>query len=99
MALSLRLWSARAPQQLDMSLFSRGEYARAAEEAELAQTISKVLYPEDNHQEGKMLRLQQHYFFTSATIQYIVKDFKKRYPHMPLTRLHEKVAICLLYTS
>ncbi|MGI6115099.1 MULTISPECIES: glycogen/starch/alpha-glucan phosphorylase [unclassified Clostridium] len=92
-ALSLRLWSARAPQQLDMSLFSRGEYARAAEEAELAQTISKVLYPEDNHQEGKMLRLQQHYFFTSATIQYIVKDFKKRYPHMPLTRLHEKVAI------
>nr|WP_122012026.1 glycogen/starch/alpha-glucan phosphorylase [Maliibacterium massiliense] len=92
-ALSLRLWSAKSPTRIDMASFSRGEYAKAMEQKELAEVISKVLYPEDNHREGKMLRLKQHYFFTSATVQYIIKDFKKRYPDLAMTQLGEKVVI------
>jgi starch phosphorylase len=69
---TLRLWSARSPKRLDMESFSRGEYIKAMAEKELAEVISKVLYPADTHYEGKELRLKQHYFFTSATMQYIV---------------------------
>lgn len=76
---TLRLWSARSPKHIDLASFGRGDYARAMEERELAEVISKVLYPEDNHYEGKMLRLKQHYFFTSASLQYAIKDFKRRH--------------------
>ncbi|MDR1101784.1 MAG: glycogen/starch/alpha-glucan phosphorylase [Clostridiales bacterium] len=75
---TLRLWSARSPKYIDMNLFSSGSYAKAIEEKELAELLSKVLYPEDNHFEGKNLRLRQQYFFTSATIQWIVRSIKKR---------------------
>ena len=75
----LRCWSAKATQTLDMASFNRGEYARAVEEKELAEVISKVLYPEDNHYEGKELRLKQQYFLSSASVQYAVKDFIKVY--------------------
>ena len=68
----LRLWDARSTKPVDMSLFSRGEYLKAAEEEAMAETIAKVLYPEDNHLEGKSLRLKQQYFFVSATMQSIV---------------------------
>ena len=68
----LRLWDARSTKPMDMSLFSRGEYLKAAEEEAMAETIAKVLYPEDNHLEGKSLRLKQQYFFVSATMQSIV---------------------------
>ena len=71
----LRMWSARSPKQLDMSSFNRGQYTQAIEEKTLAEVISKVLYPEDNHTEGKELRLKQQYFFSSATVQYAVQDF------------------------
>lgn len=74
---SLRLWSARAPKRIDLSDFNHGHYGQASEEKELAEAISNILYPEDNHYEGKLLRLKQQYFFTSATLQYILKDFKK----------------------
>ena len=74
---SLRLWSARAPKRIDLSDFNHGHYVQASEEKELAEAISNILYPEDNHYEGKLLRLKQQYFFTSATLQYILKDFKK----------------------
>ena len=74
---SLRLWSARAPKRIDLSDFNHGHYVQASEEKELAEAISNTLYPEDNHYEGKLLRLKQQYFFTSATLQYILKDFKK----------------------
>ena len=74
---SLRLWSARAPKRIDLSDFNHGHYVQATEEKELAEAISNILYPEDNHYEGKLLRLKQQYFFTSATLQYILKDFKK----------------------
>lgn len=74
---SLRLWSARAPKRIDLSDFNHGHYVQASEEKELAEAISNILYPEDNHYEGKLLRVKQQYFFTSATLQYILKDFKK----------------------
>ena len=53
----LRLWDARSSKPVDMSLYSRGEYLKAVEEQAMAATIAKVLYPEDNHVEGKSLRL------------------------------------------
>ncbi len=76
---TLRLWSARAQKQLDMQYFNKGDYVRASEERELAEVISKVLYPEDNHDAGRQLRLKQFYFFTSATMQSIVKRHKRLY--------------------
>lgn len=76
---TLRLWSARAKKNLDMTYFNRGDYTRATEEKELAEVISKVLYPEDNHEAGRQLRLKQFYFFSSATMQYMVKRHKRLY--------------------
>lgn len=76
---SLRLWAARATKHLDMSLFGQGKYLDALEEKELAEVISKVLYPDDNHPEGKALRLKQQYFFVSASVQSIVRKYKKQY--------------------
>ena len=75
----LRCWSARATKSLDMQSFNRGDYAQAVEEKEIAEVISKVLYPEDNHYEGKELRLKQQYFLSSASVQYAVNDFIKVY--------------------
>ena len=63
----LRLWKAQSPIALDMKLFSSGEYLKALEKHALAETISMVLYPEDNHREGQSLRLKQQYFLVSAT--------------------------------
>ena len=88
----LRLWSARSPKKLDLHSFGEGRYVQASEEIELAETISKVLYPEDKHYEGKMLRLKQHYFFVSASLQYIIKEFKKKYGDQ-FSLLPEKVVI------
>lgn len=76
---SLRLWAARSTKHLDMSLFGQGKYLDALEEKELAEVISKVLYPDDNHLEGKALRLKQQYFFVSASIQSIVRNYRKQY--------------------
>jgi len=76
---TLRLWSAKSPVELDMSLFSRGEYLKAVEQHAMAEVISKILYPDDKHIEGKSLRLKQQYFFVSATIQHIVKNHRPRY--------------------
>ncbi len=75
----LRLWDSKSPQPVDMSLFSRGEYLKAVERQALAESISKILYPEDNHYEGKSLRLKQQYFFVSATIQSIVRKHRAEY--------------------
>ncbi|NLJ81349.1 MAG: glycogen/starch/alpha-glucan phosphorylase [Firmicutes bacterium] len=76
---TLRLWAARAVKHLDLGLFGQGKYRDALEEKELAEVISKILYPEDNHWEGKALRLKQQYFFVSASIQSIVSNFKKKH--------------------
>lgn len=75
---TLRLWKARSPEVIDMSEFNRGDYAKANENKDLAEVISKILYPEDNHYEGKLLRLKQQYFFVSATIQWIIAKHKQK---------------------
>lgn len=68
----LRLWSAKA-EQIDMSLFNDGQYMRAMEQKAMAAAITQILYPGDNHTEGKSLRLNQQYFLVSATIQDILR--------------------------
>lgn len=87
----LTLWEAKSPNSFDMAAFSRGEYAKALEQETMAEVISKVLYPADNHIEGKRLRLRQQYFFVSASLQTIVADHMKQYG--TLDSLPDKVAI------
>lgn len=86
----LRLWAARKPE-LDMGLFNSGSYVKAMEQSAMAEAISKVLYPADNTQEGKSLRLRQQYFLVSASIQDIIKRHLTRYG--TLDNLPDKVAI------
>ncbi len=74
----LRLWSAKV-DGIDMAMFNQGDYMRAMEEKAMAEVISKVLYPADNHQEGKSLRLRQQYFLVSASIQDIVQRHLRDY--------------------
>ena len=88
---TLRLWDAKSPTPLDMSLFSQGEYLRAQAQHAMAETIAKVLYPEDNHPEGRSLRLKQQYFFVSATVQSIVRKHIEVYG--TATNFHEKNVI------
>ena len=76
---TLRLWDAKSPLPVDMSLYSRGEYLKAVEQQAMAEVIAKVLYPDDNHYEGKSLRLKQQYFFVSATVQSIVRKHRAQY--------------------
>ena len=88
---TLRLWDAKSPTPIDMSAFNQGDYLRASEDRAMAEAIAKVLYPEDNHYEGKSLRLRQQYFFVSATIQSIVRKHIQAYG--TLTNFHEKNVI------
>ena len=88
---TLRLWDARSTRPVDMALFSRGEYLKASEDEAMAETIAKVLYPEDNHYEGKSLRLKQQYFFVSATVQSIITKHLETYG--TLKNFHEKNVI------
>ena len=73
---SLRLWEAKSPIALDYKLFSSGEYLKAVEKHAMAETISMILYPEDNHRAGQSLRLKQQYFLVSATLQDICAKHK-----------------------
>lgn len=86
----LRLWSAQC-QDFDMSAFNQGDYVRALEQRAMAESISKILYPADNHIEGKSLRLRQQYFLVSASIQDILARHMRRYN--TLDNLPDKVAI------
>lgn len=87
----LVLWSAKSPKNLDMAAFSRGDYAKALEENTKAEVISKILYPADDHMDGKILRIKQQYFFVSASLQTIVsKHFKK---YSTLDNLADKVSV------
>jgi starch phosphorylase len=88
---SLRLYKATSPVQIDMELFAQGQYLKSMEQKYLAEVISKILYPEDTHTEGKRLRLTQQYFFTSAAMQGIVRRHLLRFG--TLDNLNEKVAV------
>ena len=87
----LVLWSAKLPQSFDMAAFSRGDYVRALEQNTMAETISKVLYPADDHIQGKRLRLKQQYLLVSASLQSILRSHLKKYG--TLRNLPDKVAI------
>ncbi len=84
----LRLWDAKSPEPVDMSLYSRGEYLKAVEQQALAEVIAKVIYPADDHYEGKCLRLRQQYFFVSATVQSICRQHRAEYG--TLRNFHQK---------
>lgn len=86
----LVLWSAKLPS-FDMNAFSRGEYVRSLEQNTMAEVISKVLYPADNHIEGKRLRLKQQYLLVSASLQSILSEHIKK--HKTLKNLPDYVAI------
>lgn len=86
----LRLWAAES-KDFDMQLFNGGEYIRAVENKAMAESITKVLYPGDNHAEGKSLRLNQQYFLVSATIQDIINRHLRVYK--TLDNLSDKIAI------
>ena len=75
---TLRLWRSTAPG-MDMSLFNQGEYMRAMEQKAMAEVITQVLYPADNHREGKSLRLSQQYFLVSASMQDLVQRHLEKY--------------------
>ena len=87
----LRLWKAQNIHDFDMKTFSQGDYMRSMQEDTEAESISKLLYPSDNHFEGKSLRLKQQYFLVSATLQDIISDHKRRYNS--LDSLPDKAAI------
>ena len=76
---TLRLWEARSNQELDMYLFSGGKYVEAMEKRTMAEVITKVLYPADDHIQGKELRLKQQYFFVSATAQDLVRQHRRKW--------------------
>ncbi|MBI2895940.1 MAG: glycogen/starch/alpha-glucan phosphorylase [Deltaproteobacteria bacterium] len=74
---TLRLWRARASAEFDLGRFNEGEYVRAVEDKNASETISKVLYPNDNVTQGKELRFRQQYFFVSCSVQDIVRRYLK----------------------
>ena len=89
----LRLWRAHSVTSFNMSLFSQGQYIKAMEQNTNTEIISKVLYPSDNHDEGKLLRLNQQYFLCSASLQSIIADHLAIYG--TLDNFADKVAIHL----
>ena len=90
---TLRLWDAKSPNSLDMYLFSEGEYVKSMEQRTMAEVITKVLYPADDHIEGKTLRLKQQYFFVSASAQDIVRKHIKKWGDVRSFAQHHTVQI------
>ncbi|MFN3920246.1 MAG: glycogen/starch/alpha-glucan phosphorylase [Methylohalobius sp.] len=90
---NLRLWTARASREFDLSYFNQGNYIQAVAEKIRSENLSKVLYPDDTTHMGRELRLRQEYFFASASVQDILAQYLK--DHQKLDALPEKVAIQL----
>ena len=91
---TLRLWEARSPEGFDLKLFNDQTYLQASAKAVEAQDISRVLYPNDTEKDGKLLRLKQQFFFTSASLQDIIRRYKGTYGN-DFSKFAEKVAIQL----
>lgn len=87
----LRLWKSVSPVSIDMDLFAKGKYLQSMEQKHMAEMISKILYPEDAHREGKTLRIMQQYFFISASMQTVVYKHLKAFPN--LDNFRDMVAI------
>jgi glycogen phosphorylase len=90
---TLRLWRAEAPESFDFSVFNRGDYWGAVNQKVVSETISKVLYPNDEQLQGKALRLEQQYFFVCASLQDMLRII--RVQSIPPERFHEKFAVQL----
>ena len=82
---TLRIWDAEAITDFQLDSFDKGEYDKAVEQKNLAKNIVEVLYPNDNHYEGKELRLKQQYFFVSASLQAAVAKYKKNHDDITKT--------------
>ena len=90
---TLRLWTARASAEFDLALFNDGDYERSVVEKNDSEVISKVLYPNDQNQAGKELRLKQEYFFVACSIADIMRRYLKT--HSDFVQFPKKVAIQL----
>ena len=91
---NMRLWAAKSTRDFELDYFNHGNYEQAVSDKVVTETLSKVLYPNDNVFEGKELRLKQEYFFVSATLQDIVRRYKKGHG-TDFSRFQQKVAIQL----
>jgi starch phosphorylase len=89
----LRLWKAEAVDSFDLEAFDTGDYIGAVREKMQSETISKVLYPSDDKEQGKRLRLQQQYFFTSCSLQDMIRIHLLQ--HRPLEEFHQKWSVQL----
>ena len=90
---TLRLWDAMSPNSLDMYLFSSGEYVKSMEQRTMVEVITKILYPADDHKEGKLLRLKQQYFFVSASAQDIVRKHVRKWGDIRSFSQHHVIQI------
>jgi len=90
---TLRLWSARATEEIDLSAFNRGNYMEAVETKNHSENVSRVLYPDDSTPSGRELRLHQEYFFVSASVQDLLRRYLRN--HTDFDELPEQVSIHL----
>jgi starch phosphorylase len=88
---TLRLWSARAVEEFDLQFFNNGEYVRAYEKRISSEYITKVLYPNDNIEQGKELRLKQQYFFIACSLHDIIRRYKST--HADIRGIASKIAV------
>lgn len=91
--INMRLWTAKASRELDLSYFNRGEYIAAVKSKVRSETISKLLYPTDHVREGRELRLKQQYFFVAATFQDIFRRYKKK--NTTFDKFSDRIAVHL----
>jgi starch phosphorylase len=90
---TLRLWSAQATSDFDFGHFSEGDYLKAVQQKVLSENLSRVLYPNDATEQGRELRFKQEYFFTSASLQDILRRYRQH--HKTFDQLPSKAAIQL----
>jgi starch phosphorylase len=91
---NMRLWAAKSSREFDLDYFNHGDYERAVSDKDRSETISKVLYPNDNVFEGRELRLKQEYFFVAATLHDIMRRYKKS-GSIGFANFHDQVAVQL----
>ena len=89
----MRLWSAKATEEMNLRAFNQGNYFGAVESKNHSENVSRVLYPDDSTLSGRELRLRQEYFFVSASVQDLVHRYLRT--HSSLDKLADKVSIHL----
>lgn len=89
----LRLWKSEAVEKLDLKVFNTGDYLGAVEEKVRSENLTKILYPNDGTDSGRRLRLEQQYFFTSCSLQDVIRAARRK--AAPLERLNESYAVQL----